>query len=75
MIIIIDEKTHFKEFTPKNKVIEANKPIQADLELVRIMQIIIKTRKIKDVALLKKKSFFTNFANAIGKIILNHAPA
>ena len=74
-ITIIDEKTHFKDFTPKNKIIEENKPIQADLELVRIMQIIIKMRKIKDVALFKKESFFINFANAIGKIVLNHAPA
>ena len=33
---------------------EANKTIQADLELVRIMHIMIKMRKINDVALFKK---------------------
>ena len=55
--------------------VEANNPIQADLELVRIMQIMIKLRKIKDIALCIKESFFTNFANAIGNIIFNHAPA
>ena len=74
-ITITTEITHLKEFTPKNKIVEANKHIQADLELVRIMQIMIKTRKIKDIVLLKKESFFTNFAKAIGKMIFNHAPA
>ena len=67
--------SHLKDFFPKNNKVEANKPIQADLELVKIIQNIIKITNIREIILLKEDSFFIKNAKDIGKTIFNHAPA
>ena len=67
--------SHLKDFFPKNNNVEANKPIQADLELVKIIQNIIKITNIREIILLKGDSFLIKNANDIGKTIFNHAPA